>query len=77
MSGTSDIQENNAKMATKNCLGVNVCPSQEIDPDKLMLSTLQCEVGRINKFNANADKWALFHVKKLNPNQQVIQAKIV
>ena len=48
-----------------------------IDPDKLMLSTLQCEVGRINKFNANADKWALFHVKKLNPNQQVIQAKIV
>jgi hypothetical protein len=37
-----------------------------------MLSALHCEIGQINKFNADANKWALFHVEKLEPNQQAI-----
>jgi hypothetical protein len=67
----------NAKKIPNNHLGVNDCPLQTIDPAKLMLSTLHCEIGQINKFNADADKWVLFHVEKLEPNQQAIRAEIV
>jgi hypothetical protein len=67
-----DAQDNNAKTTPKNCLGVNSCPLQNIDPDKLMLSALHCKIGQINKCNADAGKWALFYVEKLEPNQQAI-----
>jgi hypothetical protein len=42
-----------------------------------MLSTLHCEIGQINKFNADADKWVLHCVEKLEPEQQVIRAELV
>jgi hypothetical protein len=73
----ADAQENNTKTTTKNHLGVNACPLQSVHPNKLMLSTLHCEIGQINKFNANADEWVLRHVEKLEPEQQVIRAELV
>jgi hypothetical protein len=73
----ADAQENDTKTTPKNYLGVNSCPLQSIDPDKLMLSTLHCEIGQINKFNMDADKWVLFYVEKLEPNQQAIRAEYV
>jgi hypothetical protein len=42
-----------------------------------MLSTLHCEIGQINKFNADADKWVLFYVEKLKPKEQVIRAELM
>jgi hypothetical protein len=74
---TEDAQNDNTKTTPKNCLGVNSCPLQNMDPDKLMPSTLHCKIGQINKFNSNADKWVLFYVEKLEPNKQAIRAKIV
>jgi hypothetical protein len=56
---------------------VNACPLQSVDPNKLILSTLHCEIGQINKFNADADKWVLHCVEKLEPEQQVIRAELV
>jgi tetratricopeptide (TPR) repeat protein len=73
----TDAQENNMKTTTKNYLGVNSCPLQSIDPDKLMISTLHCEIGQINKFNTDADKWVLLHVERLRPEQQVIRAELL
>ena len=62
----ANAPENNTKTTTKNDLGTNVCPLQNIDNDKLMLSTLHCKIGQLNKFNINADKWELLHVKNFN-----------
>jgi hypothetical protein len=73
----ADAHENNNKTTTKNYLGVNACPLLGVDPDKLMLSTLHCEIGQINKFNADADKWVLFYVEKLKPEEQVIRAELM
>jgi hypothetical protein len=69
----ADAQEN----TTKTGLGANACPLQSVDPNKLMLSTLHCEIGQINKFIADADEWMLFCVEKLEPAQQVIRAELV
>ena len=57
--------------------GVNACPLQGVGPDKLMLSTLHCDIGQIKKFNEDADKWVLFYVEKLKPKEQVIRAELM
>jgi hypothetical protein len=53
--------------------GVSIYPLLDVDPQKIILPTLHCEIGLLNKYNESFEAWVQLRVEGLPPEAHEVR----